>query len=266
MRVFAALVLALLTGMPAEAKPSAVSMNACTDYLALLLADESQLKSVSWLARDEIYNPRADLAARVPVNYGTVEEVLPLAPEVVLAGTTTTRATVDLLRRLGLRVVELPYVFSLEAIPANIRTVAEALDQREKGEALIAAFEANLAASKAADDGPRPVIALYGAGGHAAGPLSLEGDAARHAGFDNLATRLGPYGGTLTLEDLILSRPDLVVLPQTREGRPSLSQAMLLHPALAQTGPRVTIDQALFACEGPGAAEGAALLSQARTP
>jgi iron complex transport system ATP-binding protein len=78
-----------------------VSMNVCTDQFVMLLAERERIQSVSWLARNPEVSTTADDAAAIPVNHGLAEEILPLRPDLVVAGTFTTRPTVYLLRRLG---------------------------------------------------------------------------------------------------------------------------------------------------------------------
>src|SRR5438067_3348422 len=72
-----------------------VSMNLCTDELVLRLADRKNIASVTWLARGGSSNV-SELAAQVPINHGLAEEIIPLDPDLVIAGVYTTRAAVAL--------------------------------------------------------------------------------------------------------------------------------------------------------------------------
>jgi iron complex transport system substrate-binding protein len=83
-----------------------VSLNLCTDQLVLALADRDAVRSVTWLAHDSHISTMATEAAHVPVNHGLAEEIVPLAPDLVIAGLYTTRTAVALLRRLGIPLVE----------------------------------------------------------------------------------------------------------------------------------------------------------------
>src|SRR5215813_14877630 len=69
-----------------------VSMNLCTDELVLRLADRGNISSVTWQARDRDNSNVADLARDVPINHGLAEEILPLNPDLVLAGIYTARS------------------------------------------------------------------------------------------------------------------------------------------------------------------------------
>ena len=79
--------LALLLAAPAAAAPQRiVSMNLCTDQMALLLAGPARIVSISFLGPDPAESPLAGLARGIPVNHGLAEEVIAVKPDVVFAG------------------------------------------------------------------------------------------------------------------------------------------------------------------------------------
>jgi len=111
----------------AEPPRRVVSVNLCTDQLALLLAAPGQLVSVSRLAHDPTMAALAEAAQRIPANGGKAEEIYLLRPDLVLAGTYTTRQSLDMLRRLGIRVEAFPPEQSLEDIRRHIRSMGAML-------------------------------------------------------------------------------------------------------------------------------------------
>lgn len=249
--VAAALGLALAT--PAPAAPGrVVSMNLCTDQLALLLAAPGQLVSVSHLAADPQSSPMAEAASHLPVNHGMAEEVYLLEPDLVLAGSFTAGAAVDLLRRLGVPVLVVPPAASIGNARAQITEVGAALGRTAQAEALLDAIDV----FGPPPEGPRPTAAIVGANGYASGPESLTGEILAAAGFDNV---LGPMGlaggGRLSLEDLVMSAPDLLVLPEPWPGW-SQGEEMLRHPALAGIGAkRVVLPDRNWVCGTPAMIE-----------
>lgn len=130
--------LALFLAVPAAAAPPerVVSVNLCTDQLAMLLAAPGQLISVSHLARDPRSSAMAAEAAAFPTNAGRAEDVYLLAPDLVLAGSFTTPASVALLRRLGLRVETFPHATSLADVGAQLRQMGTLLGREAEAEAL----------------------------------------------------------------------------------------------------------------------------------
>ncbi|MEL0209648.1 MAG: ABC transporter substrate-binding protein, partial [Novosphingobium sp.] len=70
-----------------SAHPTIVSLNPCTDAILAEVADPAQILAISHYSKD----PRsasmdARLASALPATRGTVEEVLALDPDMVVAG------------------------------------------------------------------------------------------------------------------------------------------------------------------------------------
>ncbi len=233
--VVSALPLALAVAGAAAADPPqrVVSINLCTDQLAMLLAADGQLLSVSRLARDPRSSAMAEAAAAWPVNSGRAEEVYLQAPDLVLAGSFTTPATVEMLRRLGIGVELFPPAHSLTDVGAQLRRMGAVLGRPAEGDAMAARFEAALQALTV--EGAEARAALFQANGWSAGRHSLPGEVLAAAGFANVAAELGmDTGGFLPLEALVMAAPDLIVSGQPWPGA-SRAEEMTGHPALVAT-------------------------------
>lgn len=228
-----ALGLALVLATSLAAAPArVVSVNLCTDQLAMLLAAPGQLVSVSALAADPRASVMAAEAAAYRLNRGSAEDIYLMHPDLVLAGTFTTRFTVDLLRRLGIEVLELPPASKLSDVPDQLRAVGRALGREAEAEARIARFTEDLArlASPAAR---RLRAASYGPNGYASGMGTLADELFTAAGLDNVARELGlAGGGMLAMESLVMAAPDLLVTSKPNPGA-SRAEELLGHPALA---------------------------------
>ncbi|MFT3690287.1 ABC transporter substrate-binding protein [Paenirhodobacter sp.] len=235
--VLTAILLACLT-LPVQAEPArVVSINLCTDQLAMLLAAPGQLVSVSHIARDPLSSAMAAEAARHPVNHGLAEEVFALRPDLVLAGEYTHRETVALLRRMGVRVETFAAAQDMEGVAAGIRAMGRALGRAAEGEALATRFGADLARLRR-DPAGGPRAALYYANGYSLGDATLSGQILAAAGYRNIAGEAGlSAGGTLPLEVLVMAHPDLIVQGE-RHATPSRSEEILTHPALAASPAR----------------------------
>jgi iron complex transport system substrate-binding protein len=231
----------------------------------MLLAAPGQLVAVTYLARDPLSSTMPEAAMAYPITYGGAEEVFLMRPDLVLAGTYTTRSTVDLLRRLGVRVEEFPIVSSLGEVAGQMRAVGRALGRAAEGERLAGEFEAGLEALRAeAGAGERPRAALYYANGYTGGGQTLAGEILRAAGFDNVAAELGlDEGGLLPLELLVMADPDTVI---TGERYPAASRAeeLLAHPALAGFRRGGAIADADWVCGTPGVLRAIARLGAER--
>ena len=226
------LCLLALAGVAEAAPQRVVSVNLCTDQLAMLLAGPGQLVSVSHLAADPRSSVMVDQARAYPANRGGAEEVFLMRPDLVLAGTYTARPSVELLRRLGVPVVELPPATRLADVAGQLRAVGAALGQGPRAEALVAEFESGLAALRVDPEAPL-TAAFYHPNGYTTGAGTLADDILTVTGFVNVGAAAGVTGGgILPLERLVLAAPDLVVTSAPYPGA-SRSEEILAHPALA---------------------------------
>jgi iron complex transport system substrate-binding protein len=254
----------------ADPNPRVASINLCADQHLLALADPEQILTVSWLAADPEESLLASEAQRHTLNYGTAEELLKFDPDVVLAGTYTSPFTRTMLRRLGYRVVELEPEASIADIERNVRLVAQHVGQVTRGEQLVATLREQVRAIEA-NRPPRKLAAvIVRPGGFTVGAESLAHELLTLAGFTNVAAESGlDRWGSLSMETLLRSSPDVIVLTGYRSSQPSLANAALEHPALARLGATrrtVTVHTALWACGLPGSIEAAAMLQQAASP
>ncbi|MDU8913691.1 ABC transporter substrate-binding protein [Aestuariicoccus sp. MJ-SS9] len=262
---FISLVAALFfAGAAAMAAPQrVVSLNLCTDQLALLLAPD-RLVSVTPLARDPRSSAMAEAAAEVPVTDGSAEAVVLLDPDLVLAGSYTTRATVEMLQRLGLGVEIFAPVNTLEEARANILRMGALLEREARARQIVEAFDARLAELRRGE-GPSPRVALYYALGNTAGRDTLPGDILAAAGMENIAAERGlPFGGALPLEELVLADPDLVLIGRPYGGHARATE-LLQHPVLRESGKlRVVEGGADWTCETPALLDAVAAMRALR--
>lgn len=229
----------------ADAPQRVLSMNLCTDQLAMLLAGPGQLISVSHLAGDPLSSAMADRAADYPTNHGLAEEIYLMQPDLVLAGAYTGAATVAMLRRLGVPVVVFQADTNLDDLRANIRRMGDVLGRQTQAQAMIAQFDADLAALRGPGNGLRPRAVTYAANGYSSGAATLSGAIIDAGGFDNIGQELGlGMGGNVPLEVLMLANPDLVVTGHPYAGA-SRAEDVLDHPglrAILDRSPRVISD------------------------
>lgn len=234
--VVSALLVALTGPGLAEGAPGrVVSINLCTDQQAMAVAAPGQLVSVSRLARDPTLSNMADVAATLPVNDGRAEEIVSLAPDLVLAGSFTSRETVGMLRRLGVRVEEFLPANSFDDIRDNLKRMGLLLGRPERADELVGEFNARLAAlgTNGSESGQRPIAVVYHIGNGTDGRGTLADEIMTAAGWDNLAAKLGlgPYGA-LSLETLVASKPDLVLVGGAEASWSTDANPNARHPAI----------------------------------
>lgn len=251
----ATLCLAVVHRAVARAPERIVSVNLCTDQLALLLVSRERIRSVSFLAADPASSAMAQEARGLHFNHGLAEQILPLRPDIVLAGPHGARHTIALLRRLGHRVVQLPLGADLDDVAIHVRTIARALGAEVRGEALLDGFARRLAALPPIPPGPRLRAALIESSGVTSGANTLPHAVMAAAGFDNLGARLGINGvGRIALEAIVATRPDALILGRLEPQYPSLAARFLGHPALARSVARggvIDLPDNLWSCATP---------------
>ena len=252
---------------PARAAKRIVSLNLCTDQLALMLADRAEIVGLSPLVQDCSGSVLCQKAQDVPVLSSTAENVIGAHPDVVLAGQFTARVAVKAAREVGAKVLTLPPASSLVDIPVQIMQVAQAVGHPERGQQMVDAFLKRLALLSISRQAEDPVAAVYEANGFVAGAGSLPDDVLAHAGLRNLSTVAGiTAAGRVPLETLLAQQPDLLVRDRSGQGY-SLAQALLDNPVLKRffSGKHVVdIPASLWLCGLPQTLDAVALLRHAR--
>ena len=222
------------TAQAADAPRRIVSLDLCTDQLLIELVPREQIAAVTFMAAQANLSAIPERARGIPITHGGAEDVLRLDPDLILAGPFGVRGTVDLLQRLGRRVVIVQQPQELAGVREAVRTVAQAVGEPAKGEALIADFDRRLAAVGRREEGREPAAVIYQIGGSVSGPGSLADAALAAAGFRNAATgyRL-TRGGQVPLELLLADPPDLLVLSSAPGQYRTVLADNLRHPAIA---------------------------------
>ncbi|MBA4325387.1 MAG: ABC transporter substrate-binding protein, partial [Rhodobacter sp.] len=122
-------------------------------------------------------------------------------------------------------------VYGLDEIPAQILRMGETLGQTDAAQAMVAQYQADLAAFKG-EIARNPRAAVYAANGYTQGDESLSGQILRAAGFANVAAEAGyAGGGVLPLELLVMLTPEAIITSRPYPGA-SRSEAVMSHPAL----------------------------------
>jgi iron complex transport system substrate-binding protein len=240
----------------AEPPRRIVSLNLCSDQLLLELVAPERIASLTWLSRTDGEPALRALALRLPSNRGSAEEVLAARPDMVLAGRYTTSTTRALLRRVGVPMLEVDAVQDWEGIRRVTREVAAAVGAVERGEALIAQMDAQLAAT-AALRVPTPMRAIgwSGAAEDVPGRDTLFDTILTTAGAVNIAAQ--PVGGSgFDLERVLRQKPRLLLRGTAHDGERAVRSWAANHRVLQALPGLSTIEysEGAWACGVPRAA------------
>jgi iron complex transport system substrate-binding protein len=239
--------------------PRIASINLCTDQLLVTLADPSQILGLSPYSRDRARSWDAVKAAQFPKLSGEAEDVLVLRPDAVVAGRFTKRATRELLKEKGLRVVEFDAARSLDDVKKQIRQMGDLVQHPDRAAAEIKRLDAAIAhAREVVSRKPYRVLALSRRGWVAGGD-SLTNSLLASAGLGNAAADLGyKLGGFASLEAIVSLRPDFLLVSEAGDFAEDEGRAFMLHPALERFYPaakRLVIPERLTVCGGPRLSE-----------
>ena len=112
--------------------PKVVSLNVCTDQFLMLLADDSQIISLSEISTDILSSAMAAEASKYRQNNSGAEEIYLLQPDIVFAGIYTAKATVNMLESLNIRVEKFEPASTVDQIILNMQRTGELLGHTDR--------------------------------------------------------------------------------------------------------------------------------------
>ena len=235
-------------GEPAV-RPSIVSLNPCADQLLVALVPPERIAAISHYSHDPgATSLPLEVARRFPATAGTAEEVIALAPDLVVASSFTPAATRDAFKRAGLETLYLDSPTTIAASQAQVAELARAVGEPARGAALNRRIDDAVAGARYS--GPAIPALLYISGDLATGGGTLLDEMMGRAGLRDAAADYGlAMTGTLPVETILAQPPTLILTPDAG-GR----TAAIRRRLLARTGARVrevAFPRALINCGGP---------------
>lgn len=227
---------ALAGAVQAETAPARiVSLNLCTDQMLMDLVPPERIAAVSFLSLDPAISNKVDEAVTIGTHRGSAEEVLLMEPDLILAGAFSSRHTNKILETLGYPIETFTPASNLEDVRDNLRRMGELVGAEDRSAELIGDLDRAIEAADSArsQDARTPVYASYAVNGFTAGDGSLLADLVETAGFRTLASELGlGWTARVSLEQLVISQPDIIDLGDDYNDPPSRGTEALYHPAL----------------------------------
>ncbi|ABD07975.1 Periplasmic binding protein [Rhodopseudomonas palustris HaA2] len=231
------------------------SINMCTDQILIAVADPTQIVGLGPYARDPHLSWSATQARDYPQLSGEAEDLLLLAPDLVLAGRYGKAATRELLRHQAIAVEEFDVPNSIDDVKQQIRRVGDLTGHSERADAIIDRIDRSVARTRAVTARWRDRILPVSRRGWVAGNDGLLSSLLEVAGLSNAATEIGlTHGGFASLEAIVASRPDLLLVADDKAFAEDQGKALLLHPAIQQAYPpsrRLVFPDQLTMCGGP---------------
>ncbi len=213
-------------------KPQRIlTISAGTDEIMLGLVEPERMAAVNESLADEEHTNVPWVKEKIPTvikRNPSVEQVAALSADLIVVTPWLSKENTDAMRELGVPVVVCYKTATIEDIYANIRLFAAAVDEKERGERLIAKMEEKLALiEKKIQDIPAEkkqksialisIMANYGGAG-----CTFDELCSRTASINAKAAAGNHMGQEMTKEQLVAANPDYIFLPsyedaQTRE-------------------------------------------------
>lgn len=226
-----------------------VSINLCADQLVLALADRDQIAGLTKNATDAAMSGEAEKARGIPLLSNSAEQILAIDPDLIVGMPASRSAALRVLPQQDYPLLDLATANTLEEIHASIRATAAAVGHPDRGAALIARMQGELAGL------PKPgkgrVAAYYQRRGYMTGTDTLIDELMGRVGLVNLAGKLGkPPLSQLSLEEMVAAQPDFLIVESATDRVTDQGSEMLHHPAIKDI-PRISIPQAWTVCGSP---------------
>jgi iron complex transport system substrate-binding protein len=256
---------ALFLAAPAAASgPRLVSINPCVDAVLMQVADPDQIAGISHYSQDpQATSIPVAQARRFHATSGTAEEVVALAPDMVLTGPHVAPSTIAALQRMRIRLTQYSVPETVAESEAQVRDIARIAGHPERGEALARRIEAAVLAAQGPGGAPVPALIWEGEG-LVPGRGTLADDLLARTGFVNQSAAYGLKKWDVLPLEYLIARPPRVIFSVAAAGR---GDRMTTHPALARLRRFTTIapyPERLLHCAGPTLIDAADRLSAVR--
>lgn len=269
-----------------------VSINLCTDELLLQLVGPERVAALTKFSSDPEVSTIAVQAKDVKKIQGGIEAVQACGPDLLLGGKFSNKETLRFFSRVGIPVLTFGLPKNFEDIYADIRKLAGAVGESQKGDAIIKQMqeeleklrrearpssvilrpkaeesEEEILRRKAAQDDEKKIplrAFFFQSGGLVPGSGTFENAIMEAAGLENLAATAGIRDyGSLSLEKMIEMKPDVLIFSSDQKQKPTIRGEVLEHPAIRKALPHVktvTLPSVILNCGSPASVEAVRIL------
>lgn len=182
-----------------------------------------------------------DIKMTVPLMGLSMEQVTEAKPDLIVASTYTDGNKIQMYRNLGIPVVIIKGPRSIQQVKDDVRIIAAAAGEKERGEKVISEMDMQLAEI---DDvlskrqGKKPVVFLISQMTRYGGPGSMFHELLTRAGLENAIAKAGVANGQMISPELIVKAdPDIFLVSKDRTsditGAGKYRDQFLANPAIA---------------------------------
>jgi iron complex transport system substrate-binding protein len=223
-----------LSGQALAAPKRVVSTFLCTDEYVFRLLPAERIAALSYEATDRhpVVSTIAAAATGIRAIRPSTETVLALKPDLVVMYAGTNLRLHTNLKKAGITILDVPWANSLAEVRQVTRMLGKELGVPEKAGALLAAMDIKIAVSKARAPKPPVRTIVYEPRGYAT-VQGVTKEVMTVAGMvDAAPPKALTRTGTLPVEALIATKPELLILGGEARNGTARAYALLHHPAL----------------------------------
>lgn len=227
-------------------KPERILGNsAAIDTMLLSVVTPDKLVAATKADRDPVISYVAEdtknISLTVPLVGLSMEIVTKAKPDLIVASLYTKANELDMYRNLGIPVVVIDGPRSIQQVKDDVRIIAAAVDEKERGENVVRKMDAQLQEIDdrlAQETGKRPVVYLVSQMTRYGGPGSMFNELLTRARADNAIALAGGVNGQATSTELIVKTdPDILFVSTDRAsdttGASKYRDDFLANPAIA---------------------------------
>jgi len=238
--LFAALLFALFAApVVCLAKPpcpkSIISLTLASDEILVdIIVDRKKIAALTYFSTDPLISNVVEKARGIPQVQANLEQVIAKSPDLVIVADHTNPNIRAHLGAVGIKVLVLHKIVSLESIKKNIELVGEAVCEEAAAKNLVKKMEKEIADARAKipPHAKAPTVLFYGAPGFTVGKRSTINDIIESSGAINLPARLGLSGySNISTEYVIQNNPDLVLTSSYNPSHPDFVGQMFKNSA-----------------------------------
>ncbi len=217
-----------------ESPERVVSINLCTDELAIQLAKSGQLAAVTFLVKD----PRSSIywksAKPFSSHNNSLEQIVSYKPKLILASQYTPPALLIRLKQLGFKVFVLAIAKTLNQVNNNILAVGDKLGNVTAAKNLVKQNINSVNKIGKSMDFKRVLnIVIYLPGGVSHSGKGLMSQLVKRVGMRNIATVKGYTGWrSVSIEQLLDWNPDLLIVIESYSRVRSMANELFRHPSI----------------------------------
>jgi iron complex transport system substrate-binding protein len=228
------------------AKPKRILGNSASiDTMLLSVVTPDKLVAATEADRDPVISYIADdtkdIPLTVPLTGLSMEIITEAKPDLIIASTYTSGNDLNMCRNLGIPVVVIDGPKSIKQVKEDVRIIASAVDEKERGENVIKKMDSELSeidSRLGEETGKKPVVYLVSQMTRYGGPGSMFDELLTRARIDNAIPLAGGVNGQATSPELIVKTdPDMLFVSTDRDsdttGAAKYRDDFLANPAIA---------------------------------